>query len=78
MAYTITAACTACGACLPACPIDAIQASDPIYVIDASLCVDFEDCLPTCPVDAIVRVEEGQPALAGLAAATIKPLGGLP
>ena len=54
MAYTILANCTACGLCLPTCPIDAISVADPIYVIDQELCCDFEDCLAVCPVDAIV------------------------
>lgn len=60
MTYRITDACTACGDCLPMCPVSAIEAAEPIYVIDATLCVDFEDCLPVCPVDAIVRVTEEQ------------------
>jgi ferredoxin len=54
MAYTITSACTACGLCLTECPIDAILAGDPIYVIDQELCCDFEDCLAVCPVNAII------------------------
>ena len=54
MAYTILTNCTACGLCLPECPIDAISAGDPIYVIDQEQCCDFEDCLAVCPVDAIV------------------------
>lgn len=54
VAYTILSTCTACGACLPACPIDAISVGDSIYVIDQELCCDFEDCLAVCPVDAII------------------------
>jgi len=57
MAYTIISSCTACGLCLPACPIDAIAAGDSIYVIDQELCCDFEDCLAVCPVDAIVPTD---------------------
>ena len=57
MPYTITSACTACGNCLPVCPIDAIAVGAPIYVIDAELCVDFEECLPVCPVDAIIQLD---------------------
>ena len=70
MAYTIVSTCTACGLCLPECPIDAIAAGEPIYVIDQELCCDFEDCLAVCPVNAIVPYDslkaqavEGKPAL---------------
>ncbi len=54
MAYTIISSCTACGLCLPTCPIDAITAGDRLYAIDQELCCDFEDCLAVCPVDAIL------------------------
>ena len=57
MAYTILPTCTACGLCLPACPIDAVISGDPIYLIDQELCCDFEDCLVVCPVDAIIPSE---------------------
>ena len=57
MAYTIVSSCTACGLCLPACPIDAIAAGDPVFQIDQESCCDFEDCLAVCPVNAIVPSE---------------------
>ena len=57
MAYTILPTCTACGLCLPVCPIDAVTPGDTIYVIDQELCCDFEDCLAVCPVDAILPSE---------------------
>jgi len=58
MAYKIVETCISCGLCLPACPIDAIEASSPVYVINDTCC-DFEDCLAVCPVDAIVPVNPG-------------------
>jgi ferredoxin len=54
--YKIIETCTACGLCLPECPIDAISAGDPLYVIEDTCC-DFEDCLAVCPVEAIVSVD---------------------
>lgn len=55
--YTITDACTQCGKCLPECPIEAIEADDPIYVI-TDLCCDFAECVVVCPEDAIIPLEE--------------------
>jgi ferredoxin len=61
MAYKIIETCTACGLCLPECPIDAIEAGEPYYAINDTCC-DFEDCLAVCPVDAIIVVDaESQP-----------------
>ena len=42
MAYKITDACIACGACADACPVSAISEGDGKYEIDAD----------TCPVSA--------------------------
>ena len=52
MAYIITDACVACGACSSECPVEAISESDTQYVIDASLCTDCGSCAGVCPVDA--------------------------
>lgn len=57
MPYTITEDCTACDECIDVCPISAISAGDPIYVIDDTCC-DFEECLVMCDFDAIVAVAE--------------------
>ena len=61
MTYQIIETCTACGLCVPECPIDAIIPDDPIYVIEDTCC-DFEDCLAVCPADAIVPVPDETPA----------------
>jgi ferredoxin len=61
MALLINDNCTACDACLPECPNEAITAGNPIYVIDplkCSECVGAKDepqCRLVCPVsDCIV------------------------
>lgn len=53
MAYVISDACTQCGACKDACPVDAISEGDPKYTIDADTCVDCGACEGECPVSAI-------------------------
>jgi len=60
MALMITSDCTACDACEPVCPNEAIKPGDPIYVIDAlkcTECVGAEDepqCKLVCPPECIV------------------------
>jgi len=53
MAYKITDACIACGACEPECPTSCISAGD-VYVIKAEDCIDCGACAGVCPVDACV------------------------
>lgn len=53
MAYEITDDCIACGACVPTCPVDAIEEGDPIYVINDD-CIDCGACTAVCPTDAII------------------------
>lgn len=53
MAHVISDECIACGACEPTCPVDAISAGDPNYLIDAATCTDCGACVDSCPVDAI-------------------------
>ena len=61
MALLITEDCTACDACRPVCPNDAIAVGDPLYVIDpfrCTECVGAEDepqCKLACPADCIVQ-----------------------
>ncbi len=60
MALLITEDCTACDACRPVCPNEAISAGD-IYVIDpdrCTECVGAEDepqCQLVCPADCIIQ-----------------------
>lgn len=44
--------CTACEACVDACPAEAIKCDDEA-VVDASLCTDCGICVDECPVEAI-------------------------
>ncbi|MCL2203499.1 MAG: 4Fe-4S binding protein [Defluviitaleaceae bacterium] len=53
MAYKITDACIACGACVSECPVSCISEGD-VYVIDADVCIDCNACAVICPVDACV------------------------
>ena len=54
MAYKITYACIACGACTAECPTDAI-AEGAVFTIDADKCIDCGACANACPVDAPVE-----------------------
>ena len=52
MAYVISVACIACGACAGECPVEAISEGDGIYVIDADACIECGACADACPVGA--------------------------
>jgi len=60
MALLITSDCTACDACEPVCPNEAISVGDPIYRIDpmkCTECVGAEDepqCKEVCPEECII------------------------
>ncbi len=60
MALMIIEPCTACDACEPVCPNEAISEGDPFYVIDpmkCTECVGAEDepqCQLVCPEECIV------------------------
>lgn len=52
MAYKISDECIACGACVGACPVEAISEQDGKMVIDADTCVECGACAGVCPVGA--------------------------
>ena len=60
MALMINENCTACDACVPACPNQAITSGSPVYVIDALRCTecvgahDEPQCKLVCPASCIV------------------------
>ena len=53
MTHKISDSCIACGSCESVCPVGAISAGDPAYVINAETCTDCAACESVCPVDAI-------------------------
>ncbi len=53
MAYKITDACIACGACADECPVSVITAGDTQYTINEDECISCGACASTCPVGAI-------------------------
>jgi ferredoxin len=55
MAYLVTDACTACGACLLTSPSHAFDVGVPLRVLD-DRCTDCGECVEVCPADAIERV----------------------
>ncbi|MCH9814335.1 MAG: YfhL family 4Fe-4S dicluster ferredoxin [Epsilonproteobacteria bacterium] len=64
MSLKIIDECIACDACVEACPTYAIEAADPIYIIDPQVCCECvgyheaPSCVPVCPVDAIFLDED--------------------
>lgn len=45
--------CTACGECVEACPLEAIEIQDDVAVVDEETCSDCGACADVCPSEAI-------------------------
>jgi ferredoxin len=53
VAYVISDECTACGACMAVCPVEAISEGEEKYSINPDTCTDCGLCADECPFDAI-------------------------
>jgi ferredoxin len=49
--------CTGCGACMDACPREAISITHGVAVIDHYICNDCGSCFSVCPQGAIIQEE---------------------
>lgn len=62
--------CIGCGACVDACPFDALNMDGPVAVEDISKCTSCGLCMPTCPSDALILLGwKPKPKKAAVAAA---------
>lgn len=48
--------CTACGACVSSCPVEAIKVDEKAEV-NKDTCISCGACVPECPVEAIKMVD---------------------
>lgn len=46
------ASCIACGACVDACPVEALKVED-FAIVDAEECIDCGSCVGVCPTDSL-------------------------
>jgi Fe-S-cluster-containing hydrogenase component 2 len=63
--------CTLCGACLEACPWEAISLTKGKLCIDQDLCRGCAVCLPACPFEALYEVERTPVAITKSSAAPV-------
>ena len=57
MPYFVTDECELCGACVIACPSDAIEELETKAHIKVDLCIECGTCEVNCPSGAIIWVE---------------------
>ena len=55
MAFSISNAFVACGACESACPVGAISMGDGKFEIDPDKCIDCGTCAGQCPTGSIAE-----------------------
>ena len=60
MTVIVTAACTACGACLATCPERALLAARHRPEVVDERCTACLACVEVCPRDAIEEIEEAR------------------
>jgi ferredoxin len=41
--------CDQCGACAEVCPVEAIEAENGVYLVDAETCIGCGECVEACP-----------------------------
>jgi len=45
--------CIGCGACVEACPMNALKLDGDKVTVDAEVCIDCGACVGNCPVEAL-------------------------
>ena len=59
--------CFGCAACVSICPVDALDLSNLLVIIDEPTCTHCNLCIPTCPVHALFFEKNGdQSAIFGV------------
>lgn len=55
-------ACVFCGACVEACPVDAIEVGDKKWAVDKDTCIECGACIDQCPTECLKMGEGDAPA----------------